>query len=288
MATMTTTTGDKFIPELWLDEVRRALEAELIIKSKFKSFAHEGKAGDLLHIPDVSDLNVKDMTQSGEVNPEAISETEFTLTIDKWKEASFLIKDLLKVQNRYDLRNEYTHKAGYAIAKQIETDLATQLVSTSFNQYNGDGTAVTGAGAAITRAGILKAIQDLDEANAPQGDRVLLVPPFARNTMLQIDQFTSIDYVNKRPTVTKKIGEIFGLEVYVSNLLQATVVSSTTRMNAIVAHKDAVVIAMQQAPRVQAEYQLQKLANLVVIDAVYGVGVFRSTNAIKLRMNTTT
>jgi len=284
MPNITTTTAAVFIPEIWLAEVRRALEDNLVFAKLFKVFNHVGKEGDTLHIPDVSDLTANDMSQTGEVVPQAITETEFTMAIDKWKETSFRINDLVAVQSAYDLRSEYTQKAGFAIAKQMETDLAN-LFDISFAGFDADGTVESDAGAAITRAGILKGVETLDVNNVPQTDRVMIVPPSARNTMLQIDQFTSIDFVNVKATVTKKIGEIFGMDVFVSNLIPSRTIT-TSKQQVIIGHKDAAVTAKQGTVRIQSQYQVENLAHLIVADSIYGVKEFRTTNAVRLRLNT--
>jgi len=285
MPNITPTTGGVFIPEIWINEVRAALETALVMTSKFKHINFEGMKGDTAHIPDISDLAANDMQASGAVTPQAITEGEFLLQVQQWKESSFLISDLIKVQGQYDLRTEYTKKAGFAIAKAIETYLATKLGDTSFAEFDGDGTAATANGAAITIAGILKAFETLDNNNVPETGRNIFVAPSSRNVMLQIPQFVSIDYVDTKPTVTKKIGELFGVPVLTSNLVPSTVKTATSRINALVAHSDAVALAIQMKARVQAEYILEKLGWLFVADSVFDAGVFRSESLVKLRMN---
>lgn len=227
------------------------------------------------------------MQQGGEVSAQSVTETEFTLTIDKWKETSFRTADIVKAQSKYDTRSEYTKKAGYAIRKQVETDLFALYANSAVTGYNGDGTTEATGGAAITVAGILKAIEYLDTNDVPEDERFMIVPPSARNTMLQITAFTSLDYVNKKPTETKKFGEIFGMDVYTSTLCPSYTVTSV-KINTIVGHKDSLAIAMQWKPRVQAQYEQRYLSWLVTADVVYGVARFRAGNAVRLRMDTTT
>ena len=283
MGTMNLTSAANFIPEIWQDEVRAAYETGLMVGKLCKKFSHKGKYGNTLQLPDISNLVANDMTAGGEVSAQSVTEGEFSMTINKWKESSFRIADVVKVQSKYDLRSEYTKKSGYAIAKKTEEDLMALFANSAIQGYDADGTAESSGGGAISRAGILQAIEYLDDNDVPNTDRALIVPPSARNTMLQIAEFTSVDYVNKKATETAKFGEILGLDVYVSNLCPNYTVS-TSKKNAIVMHKDSLVLAEQVTPRTQAQYEQKFLSWLVTTDAVYGVSLFRAPNAVRLRL----
>mgnify|MGYP001558152701 CR=1 FL=1 len=284
MATINLTSAANFIPEIWQDEVRAAYETGLMVGKLCKKISHKGKYGDKIHIPDISNLVANSMVAGGEVSAQSVTEGEFSLDINKWEEASFRYADIVKVQSKYDLRSEYTKKAGYAIAKKVEQDLMALFANSAIQGYDADGTAEATGGGVITRAGILTAIQYLDDNDVPNTDRVLIVPPSARNTMLQIAEFTSVDYVNKKATETAKFGEILGLDVYVSTLCPNYTVS-TSKKNAIVMHKDAIALAEQVTPRTQAQYEQKYLSWLVTTDTVYGVARFRATNAVRLRLD---
>lgn len=67
--------------------------------------------GDTLHVPQISNLSANDKTQQSEVTLQTVTESEVQISIDKWKETSFEIEDLLAIQSQYDLRSEYTNKA---------------------------------------------------------------------------------------------------------------------------------------------------------------------------------
>src|SRR5512139_122438 len=249
-----------------MDEVKAAYENSLVFGKLCKKFNHRGKPGDILHVPDVSNLVATDMTQTGEVVAQSVTESETTVTINKWKDCSFRISDLAKAQSRYDIRSEYTKKAGYAIAKVMETDLSA-LFKTVFQAYNGGGATADSSGATVTLAGILTAQQYLLGQDVPTTDMAMVIPPSSRTAILQIEQFTSIDYVNAKSIVSGKMGQILGMDVFVSNNCP---IDTNTKVNCIVMHKDAIVLAEQLAPRVQSQYELKNKAWLVSCDAIYG------------------
>ena len=155
----TITTAANFIPEIWLPEIRAFLKAKLVMGGVIKSVNFVGKAGDVLHIPDLSEMSANDKAANTAVTLQTFTETKFDLTINKHKESSFMIEDMAGVQAAYDLRKEYTMSAGYAIAKQMDSDLIGLGSGLSNAKIASDGTTAwdaTGAGngADITDAGI--------------------------------------------------------------------------------------------------------------------------------------
>ena len=161
MADMTTTTAAVFIPEVWSMETLRAQEAALVVAPLVKRYDSLVKGrGDTVHIPEVSNLVANDKVDNTDVTLQSPTESEKTIDIDEWKEASFLIEDIVKVQANYDLMAEYTSKAGYAIAQSIDTfllNLYTTFTNPAVGTYGSD----------IDDDAIIDAIQSLDEANAP-------------------------------------------------------------------------------------------------------------------------
>ncbi|MCX6659023.1 MAG: phage capsid protein, partial [Candidatus Bathyarchaeota archaeon] len=256
MGTTTVTTGAVFIPEVWSDEIRAQYETYLRLAKCCKSFKHNGATGDVIHVPDISNLVANDMIEDGEVTAQSVTESEFTITLNKWKESSVYISDLAKTQSKYDLRKEYTGKMSYALAKAMETDLFALFANSSFSGYNADGTTEATGGAALTLAGILIGQTLLLGRDVPTTDNYLFITPLARQQALQITAFTSIDYVNKKAVVSGEIGDILGATVVVSTLCPSYTVS-TSKTNNILMHKDAVSIAIQKSPRTQSEYQLK-------------------------------
>lgn len=280
---MTITTGANFIPEIWMDEVREFLRANLVLANNIKLFPFEGKKGDTLHVPDVSELTTTAKAANTQVTLQSPTETEFQLAINRHRESSFLIEDLLAIQAAYDLRSEYTKSAGYAVAREIDSTLATVIYSLGNRIIGSTGAAfTTGAGtnnaAALAEAGIRTGIQTLDDANISQEGRCLLVRPVDKNSLLGISRFTEYQMIGPggMPIRTGQFGEIFGVDVYVSTQPAAT---GTAHGN-LLFQRDALALALQHSPRVQAQYKLEYLSWLFVVDVVYGYGIFRNNGAV--------
>lgn len=214
--------ADVFIPEIWSSEIKRERDTNFIFKSGLSLLPMVGKKGDVVHIPEISRLAVNDKIYNTPVTLQSRTEGEYTITVDKYKEASFMIEDIVSVQAAYNLRSEYTREAGYALAQDIDNyvlglraDVAKYSDQVIF--ASSDGT-VSGTPQSLDRASILAAKQILDEAKVPMQGRILYVSPAQAIDLLTIEQFISADYINGgMPTMTGMVGSLYGISIVVSN-----------------------------------------------------------------------
>lgn len=282
---MTTTTGDVFRPEVWSPEILRATENALVMAGLVKRFDSlvSGK-GDTINIPNLSNLSATDKSVSTQVTLQSPTETNTQILINQHKESSFLVEDLLKVQSNYDLMAEYTSKAGEAIARTIDTALLTEYT-------NFTNTDVGTYGSDISDAVILAAMEAIDLANAPLEDRAMVIYPTQKTALARIDKFVKADYMGQyqNPTVVQKgvpsrymWGDIYGVPVYYTKQV-VTTAGTPTQIHNVLFHKEAVALALQQSPRTQSQYILEYLANLVVVDTIYGVKTIRTDFGIEIR-----
>lgn len=260
-AQMTVTTQANFIPELWGPQVILATEAKLVFRNLVWDWSDgvSGK-GDTLRIPNVSNLTANAKAANTQVTLNAPTEAMVTLSVNRHDEVSFLLEDITKVQSSFNLMQIYTKKAGYGLALQMDTRLS-DLVS-GFSQTVG------AAGVDIGDQQIRDAIEFLDLADAPIEDRSLVIYPTQRNALFAIEKYFRADIKgnNENTVVTGKLGEIYGVPVYVTTNLGT---SSNARLNTMF-HKEAFASAIQLGPRSQGDYILEYLGHLVVNDAIYG------------------
>lgn len=290
---ITTVTAANFIPELWSPDCRVATEANLVM-AKLVNRQFEGAIsayGDTVHVGDISDLTARAKSADTDVTFETVTEGKFDLVINKYYYAAFKVEDIVKVQSIVDLRAKYAEKVGYALAKQVDTDLLAL--------YSSADNSVGSAGVDITDANLRTAIQYLDDADVPAGDRFLVIKPSQMNALLGIDKFVRADAVGylaaMSPIVTGRLsggsfdptkvkgffGVIYGVNVYVSTNVPTTGSSPIATHN-ILFHKDAIALAMQQEIRTQAAYNIRSLATEVVADVLYGVGAFRTDFMVEI------
>jgi len=289
----TAAVANNFIPELWSDEVIGAYRSNLVVANLVTKLSHKGKKGDSIYIP-VPERGSASIKAAGtQVVLSAATNTKVTVNINKHYEYSKLIEDIAEVQALASFRKFYTEDAGYALAKQVDSDLFTlaeTFAKTGVGVVGGTGAAMyekavigsngttlyNGASsnaAAISDAGIRGMILQLDDADVPMDNRVMVIPPVAASTMLGLNRFTEQQFIGNGDAIkTGKIGMIYGMEVYVST--NCPTATSTDRVGMIM-HKDALVLAEQVGVRSQTSYKQEWLADLFTSDTIYGYQTLR-------------
>lgn len=284
------TNADKFIPELWSDEIVAAYKKNLVLANLVNKMSMVGKKGDALHIPKPTRGSASVKAANTAVTIQADVESEVIVTIDKHYEYSRMIEDIVDVQALDSMRRFYTDDAGYALSTQIDNDIfelgkslgdgtgASWVHSNSFQintstgaleAYDADGTLDIGS---FSDLAFREAIKQMDDADVPMDGRVLVIPPSARRDILGIDRYNSSDFVNGQGVNTGLIGSLYGVDVYVTN--NAPTLEAGVR-GAFLMHKDTFVLAEQQGVRSQTQYKQEYLADLFTSDTIYGVETLR-------------
>ena len=288
---VTLAVANNFIPELWSDEVIGAYKSNLVVANLVTKLSHKGKKGDSIHIPVPARGAASVKAANTQVTLSAAVNTKITVTIDKHYEYSKLIEDIAEVQSLASMRKFYTDDAGYALAKQVDTDLVTLwegfqggtvaganaaawekavIGSVGTTLYTGNSSNA----ADITDAGIRAMILKLDNANVPMDNRYIVMPPIAANDLLGINRFTEQQFIGSGDAIkTGKIGAIYGVDVFISS--NCPTATGTDRVGVLM-HKDALVLAEQVGVRSQTQYKQEYLGDLFTSDTIYGVAELRN------------
>jgi len=120
---VTTTTADKFIPDIWSDEIVASYKKNLVLANLVMKMNFKGKKGDTVHIPAPTRGSAAAKVAESAVTLIAATESEVTVSINKHYEYSRLIEDIVEAQALNSMRQFYTSDAGYALSRQVDTDL---------------------------------------------------------------------------------------------------------------------------------------------------------------------
>jgi N4-gp56 family major capsid protein len=290
---VTTSVANNFIPELWSDEVIGAYKSNLVVANLVTKLSHKGKKGDTIYIPVPARGSASAKAANTQVTLSAATNTKVTVSIDKHYEYSKLIEDIAEVQALASMRKFYTDDAGYALAKQVDTDLfaltegfqggtvggaaaasfeKAVIGSNGSTEYTGNSSNA----ADITDAGIRRMLLTLDDADVPMDNRVMVVPPICANDMLGINRFTEQQFIGSGDAIrTGKIGQIYGVDVYISSNCPSAAGNSGADRVGTLMHKDALVLAEQVGVRSQTQYKQEYLGDLFTSDTIYGVAELR-------------
>jgi hypothetical protein len=301
---VTTTNADAFIPEIWSDEIVAAYKKNLVAANLIKKMSHRGKKGDTVHIPSPTRGNASLKVAANAVTLIANVDTDIPVSINKHYEYSRLIEDIVAAQALNSLRSFYTEDAGYALGKQVDSDiikLGRTVQGGAGARYAGafigsDGTTAydytTDNQAALTDAAIRRTIQRLDDVDTPMDNRFFIIPPSSRNTLMGLSRYTEQAFVGEAGqgnTIRNgEVGSLYGVSVFVSSNADtpndANNGSGTAQPARVclMAHRDAFVLVEQMGVRSQTQYQQQFLANLFTADTLYGVAELRDDGAVAL------
>lgn len=257
--------GD-FVPQLWSDEILATFKQNLIVGQLVSRMNHNGKKGDAIVIPSPVRGSASSKAALTGVTLQNNSEASISVLIDKHKEYSRLIEDIVDVQALASLRRFYTDDAGYAIATRVDRDLAllwhylnagnttpaaanlfeTAVIgsdgSTAFSGGSGGGN-----GAALTDAGIRKMMQTLDDNDVPMSERAFIIPPVEKKNLLGIPRYTEQAFVGESGSGSSirngLVGNLYGVPVYVTTNCPVIHVETTTTNTQLVNFSTAALTA---------------------------------------------
>jgi N4-gp56 family major capsid protein len=292
-----TGTAATFVPEIWSDEVIAEYEKNLVLANLIKKMSMKGKKGDTIHVPSPVRADASKKVNETSVSLIADTEGELVIYIDQHWEYSRMIEDITEAQALSSLRRFYTSDAGYALARQTDTVLfgeGTKLGDGDGTNFQHSNSIMPGAlGAAVPWAGVAPteaftdvtmrdALQLLDDADVPMTGRFFVIPPVLCNEIRGIERYNSTDFVNNKGTVNGKIGELYGVDVYVSTNVPSAVDAVSGTRAALLAHKDAYVLAEQIGVRSQTQYKQEFLSTLYTADRLFGTQCYRPENGVNI------
>ena len=181
------------IPTLWAAQMLEQMNKRLVYVPAFTNQRYGGEvknAGDTVKIMSIVRGN-QPSTYSGTVTYDALSDTSKTLTIDQKKFYAFEVDDIDDQFSLIQLASAYGQEYGYQAADFFDQHIASLYTSVdAANLYGTTGTPIvvgTGVGEQSAYNVFTILNQKLDEANAQNGDRRIVVPPwFYRQIKLEL------------------------------------------------------------------------------------------------------
>ena len=211
-----------FIPELWSARLLYALENSHIA-ANLVNRDYEGiirQQGDTVHINSIGAVTVDDYTRNTDIDdPEVLTTTDQTLTIDQAKYFNFQIDDVDAAQVAGDMMDTAMARAAYALNDTSDAFLLKTIVTgAASGNVIGSTTAVT-----LTADNVYENMvalrTKLDKANVPTTGRAVVVPPEVYALLLLDDRFVKASSGTTADTVllNGEVGRVAGFKVYMSN-----------------------------------------------------------------------
>jgi hypothetical protein len=296
MANITRTSAGPFIPQIWANTAleilrNRVVLAKLVTRdSDIAAF----QVGDTLNIPYPGAFTANDKAANTAVTLQVPTATTTTVTLNKHKEASFLVEDAARATANQDIIARYMEAAIVPIAEQIESDL--------LGLYSGFSNSVGTSGTDITASTIRAARKKLNDLKAPVDNRALVVSTKDEIAILGDSTLQSFFAFAQSGTVKEgSIGRLYGFDVYASQLVPVVTGTPNSTKN-LAFNPGAIILAMRGLPdapagtgaqtsvvqdpvsglslRVTMAYNASNLGVQVTVDVLYGVAKLRDEKAV--------
>jgi N4-gp56 family major capsid protein len=274
---MTATTNAVFIPSIWSAKVNDFYRANLVCANFFDDMSDDVVGGgNIVYIPNISQMTANTKAVGSQVTLNKPTSGNVTLTVNTWKEVSFLIEDAVAafMKTSYRMQEKFAKNAGFTVAATLEDAL--------MNLFNGFSQVVGTSAKTLQDSDIRQAIAYLDAADVPQGDRAFFLHPTVVWTQLMgIDRFTLVQNTNGSDPVMRGANKsIYGIPLFISSRcpIATTDAAKAARAGALCG-TDALAYATANVSggtspdkiRLQSQYLQEWLGTLVTADILFGV-----------------
>lgn len=282
-------------------EALRVLRRDSVIVKRVRTdYSTEvAQHGKVVTIPKFGSLTANDKTLGSNVTVQNATSTSVNVTLNKHKEATFIIDDFDRAISRNDLLAGYMNSGMVAIVEAVEDDL--------FALYSGLSTAIGTAGTDLTAAVCRLARKTLTDAKAPRAGRTLAISTKDVSALLAADSQFLASYNNtsdKTKIEEGIIGRYMGFDVMESQAIP--VVAGVPTTHNLAWHKDAFALVTRPldsvvpqgmgavvqtvtdpdsglAIRVVLSYNADRLGVQCTVDLLYGVAEVRDELAVDVK-----
>ncbi len=226
-----------FIPQVWSARLQENLKKSLIFGSLCNR-NYEGDIaqwGDTVHINTLNDITVKAYNPAISIDdPEQLSGTDTTLTIDHGAYYNFYINDADAAQARTDLMDAAMRNAAYRLAADAESYIISTIRQGA--GAKADFPMPTVEGGELYEL-LLQIKTGFDHMGVPRHDRKLIIPPDLEAMLLMDDRFITGSNAAAERLEEGAVARALGFDIYISldldNELVAMIPDAVTFANQI-------------------------------------------------------
>ncbi len=216
-----------FIPQVWSARLQENLQQALVF-GRLCNRNYEGDIaqwGDTVHINMLNDITVKPYDPTVEIeDPEQLSGTDVTLTIDHGAYYNFYINDVDAAQARADLMDAAMRNAAYRLAADAEKHILSVITE-------GAGSVLNVVFPTPEEGGLYSILLQLklamDQANVPRFNRKLVIPATMEYVLLLDDRFVTGSSAAAETLAEGSIARAAGFDIYISNDLTTQLIALT-------------------------------------------------------------
>jgi len=239
----------QFIPTVWAARLLVALEKALVYgQTNVCNRDYEGEiaeAGSSVKIGSIGDVTIGTYDKNTDIaDPEILTDTEQTLTIDNAKFFNFYVDSVDRAQQNVNVMDEAMRRSAWALRQEADAFLAT-VMSAAVTGTNTIGSIATPE--LPTKANAYEYLVDLgtklDEANVPIAGRFVVVPAWFHGLLLKDDRFVKVGSRRSDAILANgEVGDAAGFTILKSNNVPNT---AGAKYKIIAGHSTATTYAEQ-------------------------------------------
>lgn len=263
------------VPHVWSKYLAKTYDAAsvfvpLVNRDVQGDLASEG---DTVHVQKYGTVSVTDYVLGTDNSTQTVSLTDNSLVLDQKKYFQFVIDDIEKATSQLDLVKGFTGRGMITMAQTMDDRIITHTADALAANKIGSTTAPVTLTQDNIYAYFVLAKQNLDQANIPAEDRVMVIDPPTASLLVR-----SPDLIRNTPkgdSIVEKatIGDVANFRVVVSNRY----VASSGAMTMMYFHKDFISLAVRISPDKVELYRTEKqFGQGVKCLAFYGSKVFNA------------
>lgn len=286
-----------FIPEIWASKlIVNFYDATVLAAISNTDYEGEIKEfGDKVNIRTTPELTIRDYQKGMQLQVERPDKPKLVLNIDQGDYFAAVEDDVDRIQADVNLMDAWTRDASERMKIKIDAKVLTGILP-SISAYNLGATAgrisqninlgATGSPVQLTKTNVLDYIVDLgavlDEANAPESDRWLVLPAWVAAMIKKSDvKDASLTGDSVTPLRNGRLGMIDRFTVYVSHNLNRVVDSGNQCFSILGGHKLGLTFASQMT-NMEAIRAESTFGSIVRGLQVYGYQVVKPEALAKL------
>jgi len=246
-----------FIPEIWSGKLIENFYDATVLAA-ISNTAYEGEIrqhGDTVNIRTTPEITIKTYVKGQTLSVENPDKPKLQLIIDKGEYFACIEDDVDKVQSDINLMDQWSKDASERMKIKIDQRVLTDILpdisalnkGANAGRISGDiDLGTTGTALAIDKTNVIDLIVDmgtvLDEANAPEQDRFLVIPAKMAGYIKRSDlKDASLTGDSMTPLRNGRLGMIDRFTLYVSHNLNV----SSGKFSVIGGHKMGFTFASQ-------------------------------------------
>jgi hypothetical protein len=255
-----------FIPEIWSGKLIQNFYDATVL-SAIANTDYEGeirRMGDTVNIRTTPEVTIRTYVKGQSLTVESPDKPKIQLSIDKGEYFAAIEDDVDKVQSDINLMDTWSKDASEKMKIKIDQRVLTDILpgiaaankggtvaSPTAGRISGNiALGTTGNPVPITKTNILDYIVDLgtvlDEANAPEGNRFLVLPAKAVG-MIKKSELKDASIAGDGTSILRngRVGMIDRFTVYMSHNLLTSGTGASRQFNVIAGHKMGFTFASQ-------------------------------------------